>query len=210
MPAVPAQPIKVALSKGELTRHAILQVSLQMASELGLEGLTIGTVAAAMGLSKSGVFAHFGSRDDLILAVIDYGAKQAAEQAMVAAVSVPRGLPRLKVLFEGWVSRYENAQRGCIFMAGACEYDDRPGPIRDAIQQVMLQMRGGLHRCVKMAHDEGHLPSGRDVEMITFQLFAAIVTAHMEYRLLGDSNAFRRARELFNLLTTVDVASPSR
>jgi AcrR family transcriptional regulator len=202
MPAAASQINKVTLSKGELTRQAILDTSLKMAAELGLEGLTIGTVATEMGLSKSGVFAHFGSRDDLILAVIDYGSRQAAEQMMVAAVSVPRGLPRLQVLFEGWVRRYENAQRGCIFMAGASEYDDRPGPIRDAIQQVLLQMRGGLHKCVKMAHDEDHLPTGSDVEMISFQLFSAVVAAHLEYRLFGDRHVFRKVRELFALLTT--------
>ncbi len=192
---------KLPLSKGELTRQAILDTALEMAAEVGLEGLTIGTVALRLDLSKSGVFAHFGSRDELILAVIEYGARQAAEQTFVIAFKEPRGLPRLKVLFESWLKRFETMKCGCIFMAGASEYDDRPGPIRDAVQQVLLQMRSGIFKAVKLAQDEGHLPKGSDAEMITFQLFGAVTVAHMEYRLFGDTSSFKRARQLFEQLT---------
>src|SRR5688500_16378593 len=120
-------------TKGEQTRAAILDEALRIASKLGLEGLTIGSLADATGMSKSGLFAHFGSREDLQLAVLEHAAQLYGEKVFVPVLKIERGLPRLGALFERWLdwTLESGLPGGCIMISAAVEYDDRPGPIRD-------------------------------------------------------------------------------
>ena len=122
------------MRKGELTRAAILDVALDAASRDGLEGLTIGLLAEKMNMSKSGVFAHFGSREDLQIEVLKLYHHHFEQEVFYPSLKEARGLPRLQAMFALWVKRVTvEIASGCIYISGAVEYDDRPGPIREAL-----------------------------------------------------------------------------
>ncbi len=189
-------------TKGEQTRTAILDAALNVARRLGLEGLTIGTLADATGMSKSGLFAHFGSREDLQLAVLDHGAKQYGEMVLMPALKIDRGLPRLKALFERWLdwTLQTATPGGCIMISTAHEYDDRPGPIRDAAVEMQRRGTGVSERAVRLAVEEGHLKNDTDPEQIAFEMLGIVLASHNHGRLLGDKAARKRALAAFDAL----------
>ena len=188
--------------KGEQTRTAILDEALKVASKLGLEGLTIGGLADATGMSKSGLFAHFGSREELQLAVLEHAARRYGETVLVPALKIDRGLPRLRAMFERWLdwASASGLPGGCIMIAAAHEYDDRPGPIRDAL--IANQHRGNaiMRKAVRLAIDEGHLKPDTDPEQISFELLGIVLVTHNHRRLLGDKEARKRALTAFDEL----------
>jgi AcrR family transcriptional regulator len=189
-------------TKGEQTRAAILDEALRVASKLGLEGLTIGGLAEATGMSKSGLFAHFGSREDLQLAVLEHAAQRYGETVLMPALKIERGLPRLRAMFEHWLdwTLASGLPGGCIMIAAAAEYDDRPGPIRDAV--IANQHRGNAvtRKAVRLAIEEGHLRADTDPEQITFELLGIVLASHNHRRLLGDKEARKRALKAFEEL----------
>jgi len=191
-----------APTKGEQTRTAILDEALRIASKLGLEGLTIGSLADATGMSKSGLFAHFGSREDLQLAVLDYAAQRYGELVFVPVLKIERGLPRLRALFERWLdwTIESGLPGGCIMISAAIEYDDRPGPIRDAA--IANQHRGNAitQKAVRLAIEEGHLGPETDPEQISFEMLGIVLATHNHRRLLGDREARKRALTAFEEL----------
>ena len=189
-------------TKGEQTRAAILDEALRVASKLGLEGLTIGGLAEATGMSKSGLFAHFGSREDLQLAVLEHAAQRYGETVLMPALKIERGLPRLRAMFAHWLdwTLASGLPGGCIMIAAAAEYDDRPGPIRDAV--IANQHRGNAvtRKAVRLAIEEGHLRADTDPEQITFELLGIVLASHNHRRLLGDKEARKRALKAFEEL----------
>lgn len=189
-------------TKGEQTRAAILDEALRVASKLGLEGLTIGGLAEATGMSKSGLFAHFGSREDLQLAVLEHAAQRYGETVLMPALKIERGLPRLRAMFEHWLdwTLASGLPGGCIMIAAAAEYDDRPGPIRDAV--IANQHRGNAvtRKAVRLAIEQGHLKTETDPEQITFELLGIVLASHNHRRLLGDKEARTRALKAFEEL----------
>jgi AcrR family transcriptional regulator len=189
-------------TKGEQTRTAILDEALKIASRLGLEGLTIGSLADATGMSKSGLFAHFGSREDLQLAVLEHAAQRYGEMVFVPALKIERGLPRLRALFAHWLdwTLSSGLPGGCIMISAAAEYDDRPGPIRDAV--IANQHRGNAitQKAVRLAVEEGHLTPGTDPEQIAFEMLGIVLASHNHRRLLGDKEARRRSLTAFEQL----------
>ena len=189
-------------TKGEQTRAAILDEALRVASKLGLEGLTIGGLAEATGMSKSGLFAHFGSREGLQLAVLEHAAQRYGETVLMPALKIERGLPRLRAMFEHWLdwTLASGLPGGCIMIAAAAEYDDRPGPIRDAV--IANQHRGNAvtRKAVRLAIEEGHLRADTDPEQITFELLGIVLASHNHRRLLGDKEARKRALKAFEEL----------
>jgi AcrR family transcriptional regulator len=189
-------------TKGEQTRTAILDEALKVASKLGLEGLTIGSLADATGMSKSGLFAHFGSREDLQLAVLEHAAQRYGETVLMPALRIERGLPRLRGMFERWLdwAIASGLPGGCIMIAAAAEYDDRPGLIRDAV--IANQHRGNalMQKAVRLAIEEGHLRADTDPEQISFELLGIVLAAHNHRRLLGDKEARKRALTAFEQL----------
>jgi AcrR family transcriptional regulator len=189
-------------TKGEQTRTAILDEALNIARRLGLEGLTIGSLAEAMGMSKSGLFAHFGSREDLQLAVLEHGAKLYADVVLMPALKVERGLPRLRALFERWLdwTLQTATPGGCIMISTAHEKDDRPGPIREAAVQMQRRGISVTERAVRLAVEEGHLRNDTDPEQIAFELLGIVLASHNHGRLLGDKEARRRALTAFDAL----------
>jgi AcrR family transcriptional regulator len=198
-------------TKGEQTRAAILDEALSIASKLGLEGLTIGSLADATGMSKSGLFAHFGSREDLQLAVLEHAAQRYGEQVLMPALKIERGLPRLQAIFERWLdwASASGLPGGCIMISAANEYDDRPGAIRDAV--IANQRRGGAlcEKAVRLAVEEKHLLPGTDPEQIAFEMLGIVLASHNHRRLLGNKETRKRALTAFSELIARHAA-PAR
>ena len=153
-------------------------------------------------MSKSGLFAHFGSREDLQLAVLEHAVQRYGERVLMPALKIERGLPRLRAMFEAWLdwAIASGLPGGCIMIAAAAEYDDRPGPIRDAV--IANQHRGNalIQKAVRLAVEEGHLGKGTDPEQIAFELFGIVLATHNHRRLLGDREARKRALVAFEQL----------
>ena len=184
--------------KGQLTRAAILDAALGLASHMGLEGLSIGALAELMQMSKSGVFAHFGSREELQISVVrEYHARFEAE-VFTPALSEPRGLPRLRALYERWVRRVSmELDSGCIYISGAVEFDDRPGPVREALVAMVVSWHRALARAIGIAIEEGHLGAGTDVQQMLFEVHGLILALHHDARFLRSPDAPQRARRAF-------------
>ena len=185
----------LTLTKGERTRAAILDEALRLVSKAGLEGLTIGTLAEATGLSKSGLFAHFGSREDLLLGVLDHGQRQFTEVVLKPALQKPRGVPRLRAMFVNWLDWTESAELpgGCPMIGGATEFDDKPGQVREMLAGGQRAWIDTLKRAVQQAIEEGQLPGSTDPEQIAFEMFGIALVVHHHRRLLGFPTARARA-----------------
>ena len=185
--------------KGRQTRAAILDAALALASHIGLEGLSIGALAEVTGMSKSGVFAHFGSREELQISVVrEYHAKF-EEEVFRPALNAPRGLPRLQALFERWLKRVSvEVDSGCIYISGAVEFDDRPGPVRDALVTMVQTWQQALERAIRAAVHEGHLRPDTDAEQVLFEIHGLILAIHHDTRFLRHAGAEDRARAAFH------------
>ena len=177
-----------ATAKGAATREAIVERAYEIARFAGVEGLSIGPLAQAVGMSKSGVFAHFGSREDLQRAVIESAATRFGEQVFIPALSEPRGLPRLRAMMHNWFEWVRGNSGGCVLLGSVTEYDDRPGPLRDQVLSNERRWRDILKRAVRIAIDEGHLRPG-DVEQYAFELYAIPLTVHHKAGLFGYEQA---------------------
>ncbi|MDQ3187802.1 MAG: TetR/AcrR family transcriptional regulator [Pseudomonadota bacterium] len=183
------------LRKGDLTRAAIVEAALQAASRDGLEGLTIGTLAEQMRMSKSGVFAHFGSREELQLAVLKEYVHRFVDDVLRPAVSKPRGLPRLEAILERWVAFLaREMMRGCIMIAGAVEYDDVPGPQRDEMVAIITGWKHELVVAIRQAVAEGHLQARVDAHQLVFEIYGLMLAMHQDARLLRSADSAKRAR----------------
>ncbi len=193
--ARPDKPERSAQHKGQQTRSAILEAALGLASHVGLEGLSIGALAEMTGMSKSGVFAHFGSREELQISVIrEYHAKF-EEEVFYPSIRDARGLPRLQALFDRWVKRVSvELDSGCIYISGAVEFDDRPGPVRDALADMVLAWHQALERAIRLAIQAGHLLPDTDAGQILFELHGLILALHHDARFLRNPGALDRAQ----------------
>jgi len=186
------------MRKGEQTRAAILDVALELASRNGLEGLTIGLLADRMNMSKSGVFAHFGSREDLQMEVLKLYHHRFEQEVFFPSVKEPRGLPRLESMFARWVKRVSvEIASGCIYISGAVEYDDRPGPIREALVAMVRAWQGALLRAVQQSVDAGALQTGTDPQQLVFEMYGLILALHHDARFLRVPGALERANRGF-------------
>jgi AcrR family transcriptional regulator len=186
------------LQKGQQTKVAIIDCALGMAIQLGLEGLSIGAVADAMHMSKSGVFAHFGSREELQISVIREYHQRFEHEIFFPAMDLPRGLPRLKALFNNWMQRISaEIDSGCLYISGAVEFDDRPGPVRDALASSVKTWLTALHRSVLQARDEKHLSHDTDATQMSFEIHGLILALHYEARFLKSAKSLQRAKQGF-------------
>jgi AcrR family transcriptional regulator len=181
-----------------LTLAAILDTALQMAAAEGLESLTIGEVAKRLGLSKSGVFSRVGSREALQKAVLDEYDRRFMQDVFVPAMREPRGLPRLKI------------RQGCIYCAGAFEFDDRDGPLRDALLDGVMRWRSALKRTVIQAIDEGHLLRDTDTDQLVFEMDALFTGLMRDARFLRDPKATERAWATWERLIASRMVPASR
>lgn len=188
-----------ALQKGQQTKLVIVEAALGLATQLGLEGLSIGAVAEATHMSKSGVFAHFGSREELQISVIHEYFSRFEQEIFYPALQEPRGLPRVQALFSNWMKLVAvEIQSGCIFISGAVEFDDRPGPVRDALATSVQIWLNALDRAVVSARDCGHLLPDADAQQMAFEIHGLILALHYEARFLKKPGSIARANKGFD------------
>jgi AcrR family transcriptional regulator len=188
-----------ALHKGQQTKLVIIDAALGLAAEIGLEGLSIGVLAEVTRMSKSGVFAHFGSREELQISVIREYFHRFEQEIFYPALKAPRGLPRLQALFANWMKRVTvELQSGCIFISGASDFDDRTGPVRDALASSVKTWLSAVLRAVVQAKEEGHLSSDADERQIVFEIHSLILGVHYEARFLKTPGSIERANKGFD------------
>lgn len=201
--ASPSPTTRRAVSKGAATRDVILAQAYSLACVQGLEGLTIGVLAEQVGMSKSGVFAHFGSREDLQLAVLDLAGERFAQAVMAPALRQPRGLQRLRAIMQHWLFdwlRQSHGQGGCLFAAAASEYDDRPGTVRERLVSREGQWRQQLARATQLAIDTGELVADADPDQMAFELHAIAIAVHHHAGLFGQADACEHGTRAFERL----------
>lgn len=188
-----------ALLKGQQTKAAIVDAALALAAQIGLEGLSIGALAEITGMSKSGVFAHFGSREELQISVIREYHHRFEEEVFYPALRVERGLPRLRAMFANWMKRTSaEIDSGCIYISGAVEFDDRPGPVRDALAESVHIWLAAMNRAVVQACQAGHLRADADENQVAFEIHALILALHYEARFLKNPGSMTRATTGFD------------
>ena len=180
--------------RAETTLAAIVDTALAMAADEGLESLSIGEVAKRLDLSKSGVFSRVGSREQLQLAVILEYDRRFQQDVFVPAMREARGLPRLDAIMRRWLARATGTDRtrSCIYTAGAFEYDDREGPVRDQLLDGVMRLRTALRRTVLQAMDAGHLRADLDVEQFVFEMDALFAGLMRDARFLRDPRMHER------------------
>lgn len=189
--------VKGARAKGERTRQAILETAVHIASEEGLEGLTIGRLAIELSMSKSGLFAHFGSKEDLQIATVEAARAIFIREVIRPTFDATQGLLRLWTLCEIWLAHIQNGvfRGGCFFAAAAAEFDGRPGPVRDRIAEIMKEWLSTLSAAVVEAQKAGELDKTLDATQLAFEFNSLELGANWAYQLYGDGSAFTRARE---------------
>lgn len=188
--------------KGEETKALILDSALKLVSLEGLGAVSIGRLAKSVGLSKSGLFAHFNSKDALQARVLERAAEQFISAVVHPAIKKKPGLPRLRAMFENWLRWASSSQLpgGCIFVGAAVELDDKPGPQRDLVVQMQKDWVGTLARATRLAIDEGHLADETSPEQVAFEIYGIMMSFHLYKRLLGDPRAKTRAKQAFDRL----------
>ncbi len=190
------------MRKGERTRGAILDGALRLASELGLEGLTLGRLADELELSKSGLFAHFASKENLQIQTLERAAERFAEVVVRPALEAPPGEKRLRVLFERWLEwpRRVRQPGGCVFISAAVELDDRPGPARDRLVELQREWRATIARIVRRAQEAGDFRRDLDPDQLAFEIQGIGLVWQESARLLRDPRALERTRAAFERL----------
>ncbi len=190
------------VSKGEATRERIVSRAFLLAGRDGLDGLSIGALADELKLSKSGLFAHFGSKEELQVAVIDLASGLFAERVMLPAFKAPRGLPRLRSIFEHWVGWATDSRMpgGCFFQQANIELDDRAGRPRDVLVEQQKNLIDSLAKTVQLAIDEKHVRPDTDTRQFAFEIEGIIMAFNLYYRLMKDRRAVERARAAFERL----------
>ncbi len=182
------------------TRQLILHSAVDLAARVGLGGLSIGALAESMRLSKSGLFAHFGSKEALQVQTLETASEQFVEQVVRPALKAPRGEPRVVKLFERWLRWAEEQSGGCIFTAASFELDDQPGVVRDALVESQKDWLGTLAHAARIAQQERHFRSDLDVEQFAFELHGLMLATHQAARLFRDAAANQRAHAGFERL----------
>lgn len=187
------------MSKGEETRHAILTKAFELATVVGVSGLTIGRLAEETGLSKSGLFAHFGSKEALEVAIVEEASRQFVEVVMVPALRTARGEPRLRALFENWMA-WGRREGGCFFVGVSAELDDRPGPARDALVRAQKDWIDEIAKAARIAVSEGHFRTNLDADQFAFELYSIMLGAHLFGRFLREPKSEARTIQSFERL----------
>ena len=194
--------------KGARTKHDILERAVDIASVEGLQGLTIGRLAEELEMSKSGLFAHFGSKEELQLATVEAARQRFVDEMFRPALKAERGYPRLLAICRSWLDYIKRGvfPGGCFFAAASFEFDGRPGPVREAVVSAMDIWLDALEQAIRMARDEGHLDRTIDVKQLAFELNAIFFGANFSYQMRDDKRAIGRAwKAIENRLEPVRV-----
>lgn len=187
-----------ATAKGLATHDAIVERAIELVRKQGFEGLSIGILAQATSMSKSGVFAHFGSREDLQLAVLDAVAEDFSRRVLAPAFRQPRGVRRLRAILSGWMDWAHG--KGCPMIAAVIEYDDRPGVIHDRVVHWQRRLRDALTQAVQLAIETGELRADTEPAQVAFEMFGIVLVLHHDARLFGGTDAIARASRAFERL----------
>ncbi|MEZ5091842.1 TetR/AcrR family transcriptional regulator [Nocardioides sp.] len=195
------------MSKGQATKEAILDEAVGIASRVGFNGLTIGQLAESTGMSKSGLFAHFRSKEALQLETLERGRERFTDLVIRPTLSAPRGVERVRTLFESWLT-WETAalEGGCVFVAGSVEYDDQPGPMRDALVRNQQDWADFIATVAGTAVSEGHFRADLDLQQFTFTLQGLMYAYHHSARLLRDPRALDLTRAALEQLLEASAA----
>ena len=189
------------MGKGTATRQLVLDEAARLASRVGLSGLTIGSLAASTGLSKSGLFAHFSSKEALQLQLLDRARARFVDEVVRPALAAPRGEPRVRELFRRWLAWDSGGlPGGCLFVAASVELDDQPGPVRDRLVQDQRDWMDTLAQVFRSGVAEGHFRSDADPGQFAYDLHGTMLAFHHASRLLGDPEAAARAARAFEAL----------
>lgn len=187
----------LVITKGQRTRQTILDLAVDVASTEGLEALSFGKIAAQLGMSKSGLFAHFGSKLGLQLATVEAAQVRFVDAVLRPVLAQPRGLPRLWTLCDRWLHYAQGGvfKGGCFFAAVAAEYNNRPGEVRDRIAALTAAYTDDLERALEAARDQGHLAADSNPRQVAFELHALMAGANAGHQLIGGDEPFARAWE---------------
>ena len=202
-------PTAVRPTKGERTREAILTRAVQQACVVGIGGLTLGDLASDLSISKSGLYAHFGSKEALQLAVLDHAGAQFAELVIVPALSAPRGEQRVRAFAGNWIECCRDREpNGCLFVKSSIEIDDQPGPVRDFLRDQHRQFYDALARVVRTGVTTGEFRADLDAEQFARDWYGVMLGYYHAHRLLADPRAEVRARTSLEALITAARAAP--
>ena len=193
------------MNKGAATRGVILDEAGRLARRVGLCGLTIGSLATQTGMSKSGLFAHFGSKESLQLQVLVYSTERFVDDVIRPALRAPRGVPRVRDLFERWLE-WDSVEGGCPLVAASFELDDQPGPVRESLVRVQRDWADTLATVFTSGIGEGHFRPDADPRQFAQDLQGVMLAYHMASRLLADAAAADRARRALDALLTTAAA----
>lgn len=180
------------MTKGEDTKNAILEVGLDMASQLGLECVTIGALAKTAKMSKSGLFAHFASKENLQMEILRYAGHLLAESVVVPALKIQAGIPRIKGLVVNWINWGSSLTGGCIFVSASTEFADRPGKVRDFLLYQQEEWIDCLRQMAESAVRVGDFREDSDCEQFAFDLYSLLLGFHLYYKLLNNAETKHR------------------
>ena len=191
------------MSKGNQTKQSILEEALRQAGRTGLSGLSIGGLAKDVGMSKSGLFGHFGSKEGLQIAILHQGSDCFIAEIVRPAIRMPRGIPRLRALFQNWLDWSESKERqgGCVFVSSTSEFDDRPGPVREILASLIEDWIETLRKAAAISVDQGHFRQDVDPDQFSYAMHAYMLEYNVRARLFRDNKARAQATLAFeNLL----------
>jgi AcrR family transcriptional regulator len=180
------------MTKGEETKQAILETGLDMASQLGLENVTIGALAKTTNMSKSGLFAHFESKENLQIDILKYAARSFSENVVIPALVIEAGVPRIKALVNNWISWSSKLTGGCIFVSASSEFADRPGKVRDSLLRQQEDWIESLQRMAQSAIAVGDFREDTDCEQFAFDLYSLLLGFHLYDKLLNNAETRQR------------------
>ena len=188
------------LAKGAATKDAVLDEAVRIAGRVGLSGLTIGTLASATGMSKSGLFAHFGAKEALQLQVLARARDEFADRVVRPAVRAPRGEPRVRALFENWLRVGIEPGAPCLFASAGMEFDDQPGVVRDQVVRDHTDFAESVQQIFRTGISEGQFRPDADDVQFQHDLNGIMMGVFHAYRLIGDAQSEARARTAFERL----------
>lgn len=192
------------MTKGEDTKRTILEHASQLAAQIGLEALTIGRLATETGLSKSGLFAHFGSKEALQVQTLEFTALDYRDQVVRPAFREEAGEPRIVALFENWLAwvKANALEGGCLFIQSATEFDDQPGAVRDYMESMQRRWLDGLAETAQRAIEAGHFRADLDCDRFAFEFYSMLLGYHNSQRMLRDPRSETFVRQAIGELLT--------
>ena len=205
------QTVSTEQKKGSMTKALIVQAALEIASNSGLEGITIGHLAERVNMSKSGVFAHFGSREELQVDVVREYTRRFESAVFLPALLKPKGLPRLLQMVSAWLKMSTGiGSLSCFFIAGAVEFDDRPGIVRNELKKSVDTWRAALLRAIKESVAEGHLKKTVNADQLLFQVYSTVLGAHHDCRFLENTESLAMANKLLkSIIASHQIKKPA-